>query len=454
MSRIHDIYRDVDERRHDFREVERRLQADDIRQQVSRCMNCGQPFCHAYGCPLGNLVPDQNRAVADGDDRRAYELLSQHSDFPEFTARVCPALCEASCVHQLDEESVMVRQSEKHIIETAFAKGWVKPRPPAAENGKSIAVVGAGPAGLSAAVTLRRKGYRVTVYEKNADIGGLLRYGIPCFKLDKALIKRRRALLEAEGITFVTGVEVGTDISAAYLQRAHDALVLAIGTPAARDLNIPGRDQDGIHLALEYLSHQNRLLTGEVASTPATLNAHGKRVLVIGGGDTGSDCVGTAIRQGARKVTQIEIMPRPPDMRSPSTPWPLWPYQLRTSSSHHEGCTRRWNLNSLRFLDTDGAVTGVEVETVKWTFAPNGKPLKFAPVPGTKEVIEADLVLLAMGFTGVPKDNPIVAQLGLALTSRTALVSAPERNIFAVGDCATGASLVVRALASGKSLPL
>lgn len=454
MSRIHDIYRDVDERRHDFREVERRLPADDIRQQVSRCMNCGQPFCHAYGCPLGNLVPDQNRAVADGDDRRAYELLSRHSDFPEFTARVCPALCEASCVHQLDEESVMVRQSEKHIIETAFAKGWVKPRPPAAENGKSVAVVGAGPAGLSAAVTLRRKGYKVTVYEKNADIGGLLRYGIPCFKLDKALIKRRRALLEAEGIAFVTGIEVGTDVSAAYLQRAHDALVLAIGTPAARDLKIPGRDQDGIHLALEYLSHQNRLLTGEVASTPATLNAHGKRVLVIGGGDTGSDCVGTAIRQGARKVTQIEIMPRPPDMRSPSTPWPLWPYQLRTSSSHHEGCTRRWNLNSLRFLGADGTVTGVEVETVKWTFAPNGKPLKFAPVPGTKEVIEADLVLLAMGFTGVPKDNPIVAQLGLALTPRTALVSAPERNIFAVGDCATGASLVVRALASGKSLPL
>ncbi len=454
MSRIHDIYRDVDERRHDFREVERRLPADDIRQQVSRCMNCGQPFCHAYGCPLGNLVPDQNRAVADGDDHRAYELLSRHSDFPEFTARVCPALCEASCVHQLDEESVMIRQSEKHIIETAFANGWVKPRPPANENGKSVAVVGAGPAGLSAAVTLRRKGWKVTVYEKNANIGGLLRYGIPCFKLDKALIARRRALLEAEGIVFITGVEVGTDISATYLRRAHDALVLAIGTPAARDLNIPGRDQDGIHLALEYLSHQNRLVTGEVVSTPPTLNAHGKRVLVIGGGDTGSDCVGTAIRQGARKVTQIEIMPRPPDMRSPSTPWPLWPYQLRTSSSHHEGCTRRWNLNSLRFLGTDGAVTGVEVETVKWTFAPNGKPLTFASVPGTQEVIEADLVLLAMGFTGVPKDNPILAQLGLALTPRTALVSAPERNIFAVGDCATGASLVVRALAGGKSLPL
>ena len=454
MSRIHDIYRDVDERRHDFREVERRLPAGDIRQQVSRCMNCGQPFCHAYGCPLGNLVPDQNRAVADGDDRRAYELLSLHSDFPEFTARVCPALCETSCVHQLDEESVMVRQSEKHIIETAFANGWVKPHPPAAENGKSVAVVGAGPAGLSAAVTLRRKGYKATVYEKNAAIGGLLRYGIPCFKLDKSLIDRRRALLEAEGIAFVTGVEVGTDISAAYLRRAHDALVLAIGTPAARDLKIPGRERNGIHLALEYLSHQNRLLTGEVSTTPATLNARGRRVLVIGGGDTGSDCVGTAIRQGARTVTQIEIMPRPPDMRSPSTPWPLWPYQLRTSSSHHEGCTRRWNLNSLRFLGTDGAVAGVEVETVKWAFAPNGKPLTFEAVPGTQEVIEADLVLLAMGFTGVPKDNPIVAQLDLALTPRTALVSAPDLNIFAVGDCATGASLVVRALASGKSLPL
>lgn len=450
MERIHDIYRDKDERRKDFNEVERHLPADDIRKQVSRCMNCGQPFCHAYGCPLGNLVPDQNRAVADGDDHRAYELLSQRSDFPEFTARVCPALCEASCVHQLDEESVMIRQSEKHIIETAFANGWVKPRPPASGNGKSIAIVGAGPAGLSAAVTFRRKGYRVTVYERNQEIGGLLRYGIPCFKLDKSIIDRRRAILEAEGITFKTGITVGTDISASYLQRANDAVILAIGTPAARDLNIPGRELSGIHLALEFLSGQNRVLTGELTELPVP--AAGKKVLVIGGGDTGSDCVGTAIRQGAKSVEQIEIMPKPPDTRSASTPWPLWPYQLRTSSSHKEGCQRRWNLNSLQFIGNGGKVSGVEVETVEWAFTPTGKPTKFTSVPNSKETIEADLVLLAMGFTGVPKTHPIVEQLGLELTPRTAIISDPGKRIFAVGDCATGASLVVRAIADGKNL--
>lgn len=450
MERIHDIYRDKGERRNDFNEVERHLPADDIRKQVSRCMNCGQPFCHAYGCPLGNLVPDQNRAVADGDDHRAYELLSQRSDFPEFTARVCPALCEASCVHQLDEEPVMIRQSEKHIIETAFANGWVKPRPPASENGKSIAIVGAGPAGLSAAVTFRRKGYRVTVYEHSREIGGLLRYGIPCFKLDKSIIDRRRAILEAEGITFKTGITVGTDVSAAYLQRANDAVILAIGTPAARDLDIPGRELSGIHLALEFLSGQNRALTGELQEPP--ISAAGKRVLVIGGGDTGSDCVGTAIRQGAKSVEQIEIMPKPPDTRSPSTPWPLWPYQLRTSSSHREGCQRRWNLNSLRFIGNGGKVSGVEVETVEWAFTPAGKPTKFTSIPNTRETIEADLVLLAMGFTGVPKTHPIVGQLGLELTPRTAIISDPGKRIFAVGDCATGASLVVRAIADGKNL--
>ena len=450
MERIHDIYRDKGERRNDFNEVERHLPADDIRKQVSRCMNCGQPFCHAYGCPLGNLVPDQNHAVADGDDHRAYELLSQRSDFPEFTARVCPALCEASCVHQLDEEPVMIRQSEKHIIETAFASGWVKPRPPASENGKSIAIVGAGPAGLSAAVTFRRKGYRVTVYERNQEIGGLLRYGIPCFKLDKSIIDRRRAILEAEGITFKTGITVGTDVSAAYLQRANDAVILAIGTPAARDLNIPGRELSGIHLALEFLSGQNRALTGELQEPP--ISAAGKRVLVIGGGDTGSDCVGTAIRQGAKSVEQIEIMPKPPDTRSPSTPWPLWPYQLRTSSSHREGCQRRWNLNSLQFIGNGGKVSGVEVETVEWAFTPTGKPTKFTSIPNTRETIEADLVLLAMGFTGVPKTHPIVEQLGLELTPRTAIISDPGKRIFAVGDCATGASLVVRAIADGKNL--
>ena len=480
MQRIHDIYRPIEERTRDFKEVERPLADAEVRAQVARCMNCGQPFCHGAGCPLGNLVPDQNRAVAQGDWRRAWELLSRRSDFPEFTSRVCPALCEASCVHQLDEESVMVRQSEKRIVDTAFERGWVVPRPPAAENGRRAAVVGAGPAGLSAAVTLRRRGWAVTVFERRANIGGLLRYGIPCFKLDKALVDRRRAILEAEGVRFETGVEVGTDVSAAWLARRFDAVVLAIGTPAARDLPIPGRDLKGVHFALELLEGQNRFLTGEIPAPP--IDAKGKKVLVIGGGDTGSDCVGTAIRQGAASVAQIEIMPKPPVERDPSTPWPLWPYMLRTSSSHLEGCERRWNLSSIRFVAKDEfagsqvpsskfvsgtgepgtcepgtrrpQVGGVEVETVEWEFSPEGRPLKFHPVPGTRETIPADLVLLAMGFTGVPKDHPIVAQLGLAQTPRTALVPDPARNIYCVGDCASGASLVVRALASGKTLPL
>ena len=451
MQRIHDIYRPVEERKGDWREVERTLTDDELREQTARCMNCGQPFCHAYGCPLGNLVPDQNRAVAQGDWRRAYELLSANSDFPEFTSRICPALCEASCVHGLDEEAVMVRQSEKRIIETAFANGWVVPHPPQRENGKSVAVIGAGPAGLSAAVTLRRRGWSVTVYERRANIGGLLRYGIPCFKLDKALIDRRRSVLEAEGIRFVTDCEVGRDVSAEWLAKHHDAVVVAIGTPAARDLKIPGRELKGIHLALELLEGQNRFLAGEIPAAP--INAKGKDVLVIGGGDTGSDCVGTARRHGAKSVTQIEIMPKPPEERSASTPWPLWPYQLRTSSSHKEGCIRRWNLNSLKFIG-EGQVCGVEVETVKWEFSPEGRPLKFASVPDTKEIINADLVFLAMGFTGVPADNPIVGQLGLEETPRNALIPDISRNIYCVGDCASGASLVVRALASGKNIPL
>ena len=446
MLRIHDYYRPAEERRRDFREVERPLAETAIREQTSRCMNCGLPFCHGAGCPLGNLVPDQNRAVAAGDFRRAYELLSVHSDFPEFTSRICPALCEASCVHQLDEESVMVRQSEKFIIETAFANGWVVPRPPAREQDRSAAVIGSGPAGLSAAVTLRRRGWQVTVYEKNQEIGGLLRYGIPYFK-----IVRRRGILEAEGIRFVTGIEVGRDISADYLARANDAVVVAIGTPAARDLKIPGREKGGVHLALEFLGGQNRLLGGEIGALP--VSAAGKRVLVIGGGDTGSDCVGTSIRQGAKSVMQIEIMPKPPETRSPSTPWPAWPYQLRTSSSHLEGCERRWNLNSLEFLGRN-SVEGVRVQEVKWELSPSGRPLRFAAVPGTEEVVPCDLVLLAMGFTGVPSDSAVVRQLKLSLTPRTAVMSDVARNIYAVGDCASGASLVVRALASGRTLPL
>ena len=461
MNRLHDLYRPVAERMADFREVERTLPIAELVSQAERCQSCGVPFCHGAGCPLGNRVPDQNRAAASGDWHRAWELLSSTSDFPEFTSRICPALCEAACVRQLDEESVMVRQLEKRIVDTAFERGWVAPHPPERENGKRAAVIGAGPSGLSAAVTLRRHGWTVTVYEKERNIGGLLRYGIPCFKLDKSAIDRRRAILEAEGIRFVTGAEVGRDIAADYLLRANDAVVLAIGTPAARDLRIPGRELQGIHFALELLGGENRARTGETDANP--ISCKGKRVLVIGGGDTGSDCVGTANRQGAASVMQIELMPEPPAERGPSTPWPQWPWIMRTSSSHLEGCERRWCLNSLRFLatteppnhpTTQPSVAGVEVESVAWDFSPEGRPLKFHSVPDTKEIIPADIVLLALGFTGVPADLPLVKQLGLSLTPRTALIPDPARHVYCVGDCANGASLVVRALASGKSLSL
>ncbi|MCR5413430.1 MAG: glutamate synthase subunit beta [Kiritimatiellae bacterium] len=435
MKRIDDIYRPLNERVGDWKEVERLLSFAEMKEQTLRCMNCGEPFCHAYACPLGNLVPDQNRAVAQGDFKKAYALLSVNSDFPEFTSRICPALCEASCVHGLDEEAVMIRQSEKLIIETAFREGWVKPCPPAKENGKSAAIVGAGPAGLSAAVTLRRRGWAVTVYERRAGIGGLLRYGIPCFKLDKTLIDRRRKILEAEGIRFVLDAEIGRDVSADYLVRRFDAVVVAIGTPVARDLKIPGRELGGIHLALEFLEGQNRFLAGEISAPP--IDAKGKKVLVIGGGDTGSDCVGTSIRQGAASITQIEIMPKPPKERSSSTPWPLWPYMLRTSSSHKEGCERRWALNSLRFLG-EGRVEGVEVEQVGWELSGEGRPLKFLSIPDTKEIVKADLVFLAMGF--------------LKSGGEDVLPHDPKNGIWRAGDCAGGASLVVKALASGKKV--
>lgn len=394
----------------------------EIRLEVARCMNCGLSFCHSYGCPLGNLVPDQNRAVAEGNDKLAYELLSQNSDFPEFTSRVCPALCEASCVHQLDERSVTIRNSERHIIETAFEKGWVVPFAPKEENGKSAAVIGAGPAGLSAAVTLRRKGYAVTVYEKEKKIGGLLRYGIPEFKLEKTIIDRRQKVLEASGIKFITGIEVGKDISAAYLKKSNDLVVVAIGTPVARDLSIPGRELKGIHLALEFLGGQNRFVTGEIPALP--ISAKDKKVLVIGGGNTGADCVATSFLHGAKSVTQIELLPKPPETRDPSTPWPLWPKMVRPLSEHEIGCKRRWSLSSVRFLGSDGKVTGVEVETV-------GKE-------NSKEVIEADLVLLALGFLRVPKENPILTELG--------------EDAIIVGDTASGPSLVVRAIASGRKI--
>lgn len=437
IERIAHVYRPAAERVRDFNEVEAPLTAQQLAEQSARCMGCGIPFCHGTGCPLGNLVPDFNEAVHKGDWKQAWDLLSSTSSFPEFTSRICPALCEGSCTEGLNLEPVMIRQIEKAIVETAFANGWVKPSVPAKRTGKKVIIAGAGPAGLAAAVLLNQAGHSVTVYEKNKFPGGLLRYGIPDFKLNKEIIERRMRILEESGIEFVLGTEIGTDVSAEYLRKRCDALLITCGTPVPRDLKIPGRELKGIHFALEFLQGQNRVNSGELPGLP--VSAKGKRVLVIGGGDTGSDCVGTANRQGARSVIQIEIMPRPPEKRSESTPWPNWPYILRTSSSHEEGCVRRWDIQSRKFNGKNGSVASVDIVPVRWTLSPFGKPLKFEELADKAETIEADLVLLALGFLKLDR---------AAMLERLKLADMPE--VFIAGDSANGPSLVVRAIVDGR----
>ena len=419
-------YRPVHERIADFGEVEQTLNQSDRRLQASRCMDCGVPFCH-WACPLGNRPPEFQDALFKGRYLEAYEILSATNDFPEFTGRICPALCEKSCVLKLSlDQPVTIRENECSIIETAFREGYVKPHT-VERNGKKVAVIGSGPAGLAAANQLNRRGYEVTVFEKDEYVGGLLRFGIPNFKLQKTVIDRRVSVMEAEGIRF----KVSTPIDLRQLPEGFDAWCICTGTPQARDLTIPGRELKGIHFALELLSQQNRELAGQTIPAAQRISAKGKRVLVIGGGDTGSDCIGTARRQGASSITQIEIMPKPPVGHNPATPWPQWPMVLKTSSSHEEGCERRWSLASNRFLSTkDGRVCGVEVEEVEWKPNPEGGRPLMQPT-GRKEVLKADLVLLAMGF--LRPEHP----------------KYPE-GVFLAGDAATGASLVVRCIAAGR----
>ena len=425
-------YRPIHDRIHDFGEVEQTLNTRERKLQASRCMDCGVPFCH-WACPLGNKAPEWNDALYKGDWELAYRLLSTTNPFPEFTGRICPALCEKACVlNRFNHEPTTNREDECAIVEAAFREGYIQPIVPV-RNGKKVAVIGAGPAGLAAANALNQMGYAVTVFEKAEAAGGLLRYGIPNFKLNKAIIDRRLRLLEQEGIVFHYGIEA-SPIS--LQEETIDAIVMATGTPQARDLNIPGRDLKGVHFALELLAQQNRVLAGVEIPKEERITARGKDVLVIGGGDTGSDCIGTAHRQGCTSVTQIEIMPRPVEgPNDPQNPWPNYPRTLKTTSSHEEGCTRRWNINSLEFLGENGHLTGVRVQEIDWQPAsPSGdgrggsRPVM---VPkGEPFVIKAELCLLAMGF--LKPQHP----------------EYPE-NVFVCGDAQNGASLVVRAMASG-----
>ncbi len=419
-------YRPIHDRIHDFGEVEQTLNSNDRRQQASRCMDCGVPFCH-WACPIGNKPPEWNDALYKGDWKLAYELITATNDFPEFTGRICPALCEKACVLNLVEhEPTTNREDECAIIEHAFAEDYIQPRIPE-RNGKKVCIIGAGPAGLTAATQLNQMGYLVTVKEAREDAGGLLRYGIPNFKLNKTIITRRINLLKAEGIIF----EFNQQIDEEHLPEGFDAYVIATGTPTARDLKIPGRELKGVHFALEMLSQQNRILAGINIPKEDLVTAKGKDVLVIGGGDTGSDCIGTSHRQGCKSVTQIEIMPKPPvGPEDPKNPWPEFPRTLKTTSSHEEGCTRRWNINSLEFLGKNGKLTGVRVQPIDWKPNPEGgRPLMVEA--GEPEVIKCEIVLLAMGFL-----KPEHAKFA--------------DNVFVTGDAAKGASLVVRAMADGK----
>ena len=422
-------YRPIQDRIHDFSEVEQTLNTRERKLQASRCMDCGVPFCH-WACPLGNKPPEWNDALYKGEWEQAYRVLSATNPFPEFTGRICPALCEKACVLNLVEhEPTTNREDEAAITEAAFREGYITARIPE-RNGKTVAVVGAGPAGLAAANALNQMGYSVTVFEKNEAAGGLLRYGIPNFKLNKAVIDRRLRLLEEEGIEFRYGEAVECAAVAQQHTQKFDAVVIATGTPTARDLKAPGRELKGVHFALELLSQQNRVLAGMEFPKEERITAKGKDVLVIGGGDTGSDCIGTAHRQGCKSVTQIEIMPKPVEGPvDPKNPWPNFPRTLKTTSSHEEGCTRRWNINTLEFLGKDGRLTGVRVQEIDWEPNPNGgRPIMVEK--GKPEIIKAELCLLAMGF--LKPEHP----------------EYPE-NVFVCGDSANGASLVVRAMASG-----
>jgi glutamate synthase (NADPH/NADH) small chain len=449
--------RPVPVRLRDWKEVYEPFPAERLQVQAARCMDCGIPFCND-GCPLGNLIPDWNDLVYRDQWKAAIERLHATNNFPEFTGRLCPAPCEAACVLGINADPVTIKQVEVTIIDRAWDEGWVQPVPPDEQTGKRVAVIGSGPAGLAAAQQLTRAGHSVTVYERDDQPGGLLRYGIPEFKMEKRHLDRRLEQMKAEGTAFVCGVSVGSTtgpgtVSAADVRAAHDAVVIAVGATVPRDLPIPGRDLRGVHHAMEYLPLANRATYEEDPATATPITAAGKRVVIIGGGDTGADCLGTAHRQGARSVHQFEIMPRPPEMRDPSTPWPTWPLMFRTSSAHEEGGERLFSVNTLEFVaDEDGQVAGLRACEVEMSMV-DGRP-RFDPVEGTEFDLPCELVLLALGFAG--PEPELASAFGVALTprgsmARSASYETDAPGVFVCGDAGRGQSLIVWAIAEGRS---
>ena len=440
----------VGERLKNYREFVEPFPEEKARTQGARCMNCGVPFCHT-GCPLGNIIPDFNDYVYRGQWKKASDTLHATNNFPEFTGRLCPAPCEEACVLGINEPPVTIEQIEKEIVERAFSEGWIKPQPPEKRTGKTVAIIGSGPAGLACAQQLNRAGHTVTVFERADRIGGLLRYGIPDFKMEKQIVERRLKIMEAEGITFKTGVNVGKDITGEQLKKDFSSVVIAIGSTRSRDLNVPGRELKGIHLAMDFLPQQNKIVAGD--KLPDQIMATGKHVIVIGGGDTGSDCIGTSNRHGAASVTNFELLPMPTKDRPANQPWPYYPMRLKLSTSHEEGCDRHFSISTKTFLGKNGVITGLRTVNLQWEPQAGGPP-KMVEVPGSEKEWKADLVLLALGFVG-PETDGVVKQLGCELDPRGNVKSndAYATNVpgvFAAGDARRGQSLIVWAISEGR----
>jgi len=445
IHRVEPRKRPIEERIHDFKEYTLPVVGQAIQDQGARCMDCGIPFCHS-GCPLGNLIPDWNDAVYRGRWRDALDISKATNNFPEFTGRICPAPCEAACVLDINDQPIAIKQIEQAISDTAFGNGWIQPEPPSFRTGRTAAVIGSGPAGMAAAAQLNEAGHQVTLFERNDRIGGLLRYGVPDFKLDKGVVQRRVDLMEAEGIEMRTGVEVGRDISADELREQFDAVVICTGSTVPRDLPVPGRELDGVHFAMEYLEQRNRFVAGDEAPLQP-ISAAGKHVIIIGGGDTGADCLGNSHREEPASITQFELLPEPPPERPDDlTPWPRWPLIMRTSGAHEEGGDRRYSVMTTHFAGEDGRVTELHGHEV-------GPPPSFEKIEGSEFTLKADLVLLAMGFLHTQHEG-LVEQLGVTLDTRGNIIdsdwSTSVPGVFAAGDARRGQSLVVWAIAEGR----